>query len=103
MADRYTGDRRHCHKLKVWSFRCPAGAVRRGHTLRVQAEAEFRLRCSRDGWVTAEESPAGPTALGIWYVDLPAADDQRAPLDFTFFWPGAGRWEGRDFRVEVQD
>jgi hypothetical protein len=22
-------------------------------------------------------------------------------VDFTFWWPGAGRWEGHDLRVEV--
>ena len=27
---------------------------------------------------------------------------QGAPIRFTFFWPAAERWEGRDFAITVE-
>jgi hypothetical protein len=27
--------------------------------------------------------------------------EQRAPMDFTFFWTKTGHWEGRDFQVGI--
>ena len=103
VAERYLGDHRHCHKLKVWSFRFPAALIRRGHTLRVMAEAEFRLRFSRDDWATEEEAASTPTAFGMFYADLAVAEDQQAPVRFTFFWPGERGWDGRDFSVMIQE
>ena len=47
------------------------------------------------------DADSTPTAVGLHYADLPARHDARAPLRFTFYWPGADRWEGRDFHVEV--
>jgi hypothetical protein len=34
-------------------------------------------------------------------VDIPIAPGQAAPIRFTFFWPEVGRWEGRDFQIEM--
>jgi glucoamylase len=102
VAERYTGDRHRCHKLKVWSFAAPTNTIKPGATLRVQAEAEFKLRWSPDGWQTIEERQSTSTAYGVYYLDLPPAVDQQRSFDFTFFWPDNERWEGRDFRVTVR-
>jgi len=53
-------------------------------------------------WQEAHDTRASPTALGIYYVDLAISPDQRAPVVFTFYWPGENRWEGRDYRVTVE-
>ena len=42
-----------------------------------------------------------PTGLGIEFVDLPIAQEQTAPIRFTFFWTEGTRWEGRDYEVVV--
>ena len=34
--------------------------------------------------------------------DVRTARDARAKVQFTFYWPEAGRWEGEDFRVELE-
>lgn len=67
------------------------------------AEAEFRLRFSHDDWATEEEAASIPTAFGVCYAGLPVAEDQQAPVRFTFFWPGERRWEGQDFSVTIQE
>ena len=41
------------------------------------------------------------TALGIYYLDIPVPQRQRAPVRFTFCWTDGNRWEGRDFAVEI--
>jgi hypothetical protein len=41
--------------------------------------------------------------LNLWFADLPTsglADD--AVTEFTFFWKGAQRWEGRNWRIGIQ-
>ena len=40
---------------------------------------------------------------GVWVADTPGSEAQApgATVAFTFWWPDAGRWEGRDFRVMV--
>jgi glucoamylase len=75
--------------------------VRRGFTLRIQAPAAFRLRWTRDEWQTVSDTASTPTEVGIEFVDLAIAPHQKAPIQFTFYWPQANRWEGRDFDVRV--
>jgi len=100
VRDRYAGGG-PCRALEVWSFHRMPASVPAGWTLRVQAEAPFRLHWSPDGWDTVRDSDSTATAVGLHYADLPAPPGARAPLRFTFYWPGADRWEGRDFRVEI--
>jgi len=99
VVERYRVERRD--PIEVWTFRRRAPTVRPGATLRIQAGAPFRLRWSADGWSVATDVASAPTRLGISFVDIPVARDQTSPLRFTFFWPEAERWEGRDFAVEV--
>jgi len=103
VAARYLGERQHCHKLKVWSALYPAGVIKRGHILRIQAAKAFRLHWSRNGWQTAEDTASSSTAFGIDYVDLSIPPDQRGPIQFTFYWVGTQQWEGQDYSVEMQD
>ena len=73
--------------------------MERGRTLRVLGEAAFVLRWTTDEWRTIHDTPSIATAAGIEFADVPVAMDQEAPVRFTFFWTGAGRWEGIDFTV----
>jgi len=76
--------------------------VAAGSTLRVQAQAPFVLRTSQDGWNTSADIFSTPTKLGIHYVDVRTAREGHAPIQFTFYWPETGSWEGSDFRVELE-
>jgi hypothetical protein len=40
--------------------------------------------------------------LKVHFVDIPIARHQRAPIQFTFFYPESGRWEGWDYIVRVE-
>jgi glucoamylase len=87
--------------LKVWKFNRHTRSVPAGSTLRVVARAPFRLRFTTDGWDEAQEKDSEKTATRLEYVDIRTARGQRAPLQFTFFWPTGQRWENRDFQVAV--
>ncbi|HKK27028.1 MAG TPA: glucan 1,4-alpha-glucosidase, partial [Gemmatimonadota bacterium] len=101
VRDRYVVHR-ECVPLEIWKFDRRPESVPGGRTLRVQAAAPFRLRWSADGWETVRDTEAASTAVGVHFVDLAAPRDGRAPLAFTFYWTGPGRWEGRDFGVEIR-
>ncbi len=101
VAERYQGRRRQ-QPIEIWTFNRRVRWVRSGTTLRVQAAAPFRLRWTADEWAVVEDTASPPTALGIEFVDVPIARLQAAPIRFTFFWPAAERWEGRDFAITVE-
>jgi glucoamylase len=101
VADRYLGARHRCRKLKVWSFLSPAALVRPGDTLRILADALFHLRWSLDGWQHLDDTPSRSTRLGFHYIDIPVPEQAREPVRFTFYWPEAGHWEGKDFSIDI--
>jgi glucoamylase len=100
VADRYREGRGR-KDLEVWKPMRQVRRVEKGKTLRVQAPAPFRLRWTADDWANREDTAAGDSGLGIHFVDIPATKKQKAPVTFTFFWTDTGRWEGRDYEVEV--
>jgi glucoamylase len=96
------GNRSCCKSLEIWKFNRQVGKVKNGYTLRIQAVASFRLHWSKDNWQTMEDTPSTSTALGIEYVDIPVPDDQKAPIQFTFFWTASGNWERRNYQIAVE-
>jgi hypothetical protein len=41
------------------------------------------------------------SGFGVYFVDIPVAKNQKAPIRFTFFWTDRERWEGQDYQVTV--
>lgn len=101
VADRYLGRRDHVKLLEIWKFNRQVQVMKPGQTLRLQACAPFHLTWSNNDWQKAEKTPAADSGLGVHYVDIPVSIDQRAPIRFTFYWPEADHWEGRDFAVSM--
>jgi glucoamylase len=100
VADRYL-TRRNCRPLEIWKINRQPRSIAAGMTLRVQAAAGFVLRWTNDEWQEVHDSPSTPTEVDIEFVDIDVPKEQRAPLDFTFYWPQEDRWEGRNFQVAV--
>jgi glucoamylase len=87
----------------TWRFTAPRPSMPAGRALRLELMAPARVRYSTDRWQAWTDLDARDTGLGVWLADIPSSD-RLAPggaVDFTFWWPEAGRWEGRDLRVEV--
>jgi glucoamylase len=101
VAERYLNNKGR-KDLEIWKHNRQVQAVAAGCVLRVQSPDPFALHWSNDEWQTPIDSPAQTTAVGIHFVDIAIASDQRAPLRFTFRWTTDGRWEGRDYVVAVR-
>jgi glucoamylase len=101
VAERYQ-KRRPASAATVWMFRFQTATVRAGGTLRVQAEAAFRLRWTVDGWKNANDTEATKTGFGVWFADVKAPKEPKAAVEFTFYWTESQKWEGTNFRVEVE-
>ena len=87
----------------TWRFTAPRPTMVAGRLLRLELLTPARAHCSLDGWRTWLDIDARDTGIGIWVADVPGSDGLR-PGDgvvFTFWWPEAGRWEGRDFTVAL--
>lgn len=97
VAERYQSKRRP-RLREHWKFNRQLREIPPDRPLRVQAAATFVLHWSDDGWRTAHDTISKPTPIGLHFVDLPPLGKGSAYV-FTFRWPLADRWEGRDFRV----
>jgi len=98
VAARYqTGRRRE--NLEIWKHNRHVRSMTAPGTLRIQAPADFLLHWTIDEWRHTADTNSKPIGLSVHYVDIPLAAAQRAPVRFAFYWPKAGRWEGRDYAV----
>jgi len=98
VAERYLAGQGR-NDLEVWKPIRQVQQVAPGKVLRIQAPTPFRLRWSVDEWQKINNASATPTGLGIYFVDIPVSKEQKAPINFTFFWTDYNKWEGRDYMV----
>jgi glucoamylase len=91
-------------QVVVWRFNNKIRAMASGLTLRIETFAPALVHWGVDGWQTVHDSSTRDTTLGVHVVDLPtAALRVGSRVDFTFYWPDEPRWEGRDFRVDIEE
>jgi len=94
---------KHVRQFFGWRFNNKTRSVPRNKTLRIVLLSPGRVRWSIDNWKTAHNTDARDTGLGIHVLDLPTASlPAGGEAVFTFFWPNENRWEGTDYRVEVE-
>jgi glucoamylase len=92
--------RRSPHAL--WRFNHKCQTLPAGKILRVELLAPAVVRWSAERWAHAEELPTRPTGLGVHVADLPTAGlEAPARVDFTFRWLASGRWQGKDYSVQI--
>jgi hypothetical protein len=88
----------------VWRFDRPQPSMPCGKVLRLEAEAPAVVRWSSDGWGSCHDMVMRRTGRGLHVAELPTEDlPAGGRVQFTFRWPEVGRWEGRDFAVEIID
>jgi glucoamylase len=87
--------------LVFWKFQHKIRTLPAGKALRIETLAPATLHWSADDWRTRQDVPLRSSGLGTYTVDLPVERlALGARVRFTFQWE-EGRWEGRDFEVEV--
>ena len=86
-----------------WRFNNKIRAMPPGRILRAETLSPAVVRWSSDGWCTVHDTQSMDTTLGVHATDLDTENLRAGDrVDFTFFWPGADRWEAVDFRVSVE-
>jgi glucoamylase len=74
-----------------------------GKILRIETLTPTRVHWSADGWRSVQDSDTHDSGLGVHLCDLPTEHlSSGSGVTFTFYWPQAGRWEGKDFSVKVE-
>ena len=87
-----------------WRFDQKCRLLPAGKVLRLEVLAPATVHWSTDDWQTAHETPTRDTGLGVHIADLPTERlAAKATVVFTFYWPEAGKWEGHNFRVMVEE
>jgi glucoamylase len=70
--------------------------------LTISVRAPALLHWSTDEWITVRQDPARALGGGTFgWKFRPGTLPAGATLRFTFFWPEADRWEGRDFTITL--
>ncbi|PYS05733.1 MAG: hypothetical protein DMG17_33680, partial [Acidobacteria bacterium] len=54
-----------------------------------------------DEWLHSTDARSRATGVDIEFVDLPLPD-QKTRIRFTFLWLDENRWEGNDYKIELQ-
>ncbi len=99
VAERYRQPRSHANH-EVWRLDRQVARMAVTRKLRIEAENAFELSWSGDSWQTTGSIRATSVAAAGFYADLPPGAGDA--LEFTFYWPGQARWEGRNFRVLIE-
>ena len=88
--------------LALWRFNHKTRKMESGKTLRIESLTEAVIHWSDDDWQTTSDAKTVDTKLGIHYADLPTMGlPKGGSVQFTFYWPEAGCWEGVNFIVRV--
>ncbi len=88
--------------LAVWRFNNVATTLVVGKRLRIEVMAPARIRWSTDLWATSRDTETRQTGFGVQVADLDTAElAVGGTVEFTFFWPDVGHWEGRNFTLRA--
>jgi glucoamylase len=86
----------------VWRYNHKLYSLPPGKILRIELMAPASIHWTADEWKTCGDLKTHDAGLGIHMVDLPTtALAEGRQIKFTFYWPDAGHWEGRDFIVRI--
>ncbi len=86
----------------LWRFNHQVRWLKNGKKLRIEIVDPAVIHWSVDDWQTAQDTKTQASGLGNHLADL--STDQLKPgakISFTFYWPQAGHWEGKNFEIEV--
>lgn len=87
----------------AWRFNNKPRTIPYGKTLRIVTIGPAQVHWTADNWQTNADNSSRDTELGVFAVDLPTAQlAVGREISFTFYWPQAGTWEGKNFSITVE-
>ena len=99
--DRYVRGQGQRDPMEVWKLNRQVPSIEIGTRLRIQADSPFLLHWTTDEWLHSTDTRSTATGVDIEFVDL-QLPDQKTRIRFTFLWLDENRWEGNDYKIELQ-
>jgi glucoamylase len=100
VSERYGGNPPRSH-VEFWLPIHPIPQARKNCRLRVCGPEPFRMRWTADNWASFQDTDSQPSGVGAEFTDL-SESALESGVEFTFWWKGGMRWEGRNYRVEAK-
>ena len=98
---RYRGVRRKID-YDIWGPSFRPRSIAAGNVLYVAMKAPARVHLGTNGWQDIGDIDTEDTGLGVHVAKLPTEGLKVGDsIQFTFFWPESGNWEGRDYEVMI--
>jgi glucoamylase len=86
----------------VWRFNHKIRSIPSGKNLRIETLVPAVIHWSADEWRTVQDVATHDVGLGMHIADLSTEGlPEGEQIKFTFRWPEADRWEGKDFTVQT--
>jgi len=86
----------------TWRFNHKLRSLPPGKILRIELMAPAVIHWTADDWKTCQDIKTIDDGLGIHLADLPTQSlPEGKQIKFTFYWPDAGHWEGKDLMVRI--
>jgi glucoamylase len=100
-VQRYQVEKRTA-RFYTWRFSNKCHRIPAGVDLRVELLEPARMHWTVDGWKSAHDSQDWDSGLGMYVIDIPSSDlPSGSSLEFTFFWPSTGLWEGNNYQIKI--
>jgi len=98
---RYQGRRAEI-AYELWGPRYRPRHLQTGHRFIVALREPARVHWGCNGWQGVRDIGTTDTGLGVHLAELPTAGLAAGEtVQFTFYWPEQGNWEGSDYEVQV--
>lgn len=98
---RYSGKDSHPQKVEVWKPGRRIRKCRKDYKLRILRYQSFVLHIGINGWQDPVDIQSEHVGFNFYSVHMPANLMKANRLDFTFFYPEEGRWEGKDYSIQL--
>jgi glucoamylase len=86
----------------VWRYNHKIRSLPPGKILRIELMSPAVIHWTANDWKTCRDLKTHDAGLGIHIADLSTKSlPEGKQIKFTFYWPDADHWEGKDFIVRV--
>ena len=99
--NRYCKHEGNPSKVEIWRFNRKITEASRDFRIIILAHNVFSLHAGTDGWDNPVDIRSEAIAHSFYTVEVPDYMMKSKEINFTFFWPEAERWEGRDFVISL--
>lgn len=89
-------------KVEIWKPRRRIKRCRKDFKLRILNTSSFVLHAGTDAWQNPGDIQSEKASMNFYSVSIPAHMMNAEQIDFTFYYPEEGRWEGKDYSIKIE-